>query len=205
MFLGSLNRIATALALVFLALAPCVTVAKPTKVKYAKTEVEKARGKCVGSVIGGALVGALVGRVVGGKKNTAEGAVVGAVAGSIVCAILLSNAKRKDRIIAAQIASANYQQAPYRTYFANDNGQQMTFVGRGGASEHVAAARLRPVKYTSLDGLAAASPVPLAGGQECRAINSALIDNTGNNAELPNQYVCRTAAGDWQPYGLAKA
>ena len=71
MVVGSLNRIATALALLALAFAPCSAMAKPGKVKYAKTEVEKARGKCVGSVIGGALVGALVGRVVGGKKNTA--------------------------------------------------------------------------------------------------------------------------------------
>jgi hypothetical protein len=202
---GSLNRIIAALALLCLTIAPWGAEAKPGKIKYAKTEVERARGKCVATIIGGALLGAVVGRVVGGKKNTAEGAVVGAAAGTVVCAILLSNAKRKDRIIAAQIASANYQSTPYRTYFADDNGQQVTFVGRGGASEIIAANRLQPVKYETFDGLSAASPVPLAAGQECRAINSAVEDFNGNRAGLPNQYVCRTADGNWQPYGLKKA
>ena len=202
---GSLDRIMAALALLMLTIAPWGAMAKPAKVKYAKTEVEKARGKCVGSIIGGALLGAVVGRVIGGKKNTAEGAVAGLAAGSIVCAILMSNAKRKDRIIAAQMAAATYQSTPYRTYFADDNGRQTTFVGRSGASEHFPASRLQPVKYEDMYGLSVASPVPLAGGQECRAVNSALEDYSGNSAQLPQQYVCRTAEGNWQPYGLKKA
>lgn len=200
-----IRDVAAALAIVCMAAAPSTAYAKQAKIKYAKTEVEKARGKCVAAIIGGALLGGIVGRVAGGKNNTAEGAVLGAAAGSLTCAIIMSNAKRKDRIIAAQIASATYQARPFMAEFGDDNGMPMTFQGMSGQSEHLTAQQLRPVRYAGLDGQPVASPVPEAAGHECRAVNSTLTDASGNVGALPQQYVCRSADGNWHPYGLARA
>ncbi|WP_163959214.1 hypothetical protein [Sphingomonas insulae] len=153
-------------------------VAQAEKIKYAKTEVEKARGKCVGSVLGGALLGALVGRATG-KSGLAAGAAIGAAAGAGVCALILANAKRADRIIAAQIASANYQNATYRTTFAADDGtSETTFEGRAGASESIDAVRLQPVRYMLLDGAKMESPVLAGAGQDCRPISGTLGGRT---------------------------
>lgn len=179
-----------------------IGVAHAERIRYAKTEVEKARGRCVGSVVGGALLGALVGRATG-RDNTATGALIGAAAGVGVCAIILANAKRADRIIAAQIASANFQGQPYTTTFAADDGaSMMTFEGRAGASQTIDAARLQPVRYMTLEGGRIESPVLAAGGQDCRAISASLSDGSASKAALPTQYVCRTPEGDYKPYGL---
>lgn len=179
-----------------------VGVAQAEKIKYAKTEVEKARGKCVGSVLGGALLGALVGRATG-KSGLAAGAAIGAAAGVGVCAIILANAKRADKIIAAQIASANYQNATYRTTFAADDGtSETTFEGRAGPSESIDAVRLQPVRYMSLDGAKMESPVLAGAGQDCRPISGTLGGANDVRAALPTQYVCRTPDGDYKPYGL---
>lgn len=179
-----------------------IGVAHAEKINYAKTEVEKARGKCVGSVLGGALLGALVGRATG-KGNTAAGAAIGLAAGVGVCAVILANAKRADRIIAAQIASAKFQDQPYTTTFAADDGTSMTtFEGRAGVSENIDAARLQPVRYMSLEGARMESPVLAAGQQDCRAISGSLSGTNEVKAALPTQYVCRTPDGDYKPYGL---
>lgn len=175
--------------------------AKEAKVKYAKSEVDKAAGKCVGSILGGALLGALVGRVVGGKKGTGAGAAVGAAAGTAICAILMTNAKRKDRILAAQIASANHTSRPYVTQFGDDNGQITTFAGTASASRNIDSAKLIPVRYKTEDGTEVASPVFDTGGQECRSVSSSLSSG-GNIGKLPEQMICRTADGNWQPYGV---
>lgn len=178
-----------------------IGVAHAQKIKYAKTEVEKARGKCVGSVLGGALLGAVVGRAIG-KGGTATGAAIGAAAGAGICAIILSNAKRADRIIAAQIASAANPDSPYRTTFAADDGTSvMTFEGRAGARQSIDAARLQPVRYMTLDGAKAESPVLVGTNQDCRQVTSTLAGTNGA-AALPMQTVCRTPEGDYRPYGV---
>jgi len=180
-------------------------IAYAGNIKYAKTEVEKAKGKCVGSVLGGALLGALVGRATG-KGGVAAGAALGAAAGVGVCAIILANAKRADKIIAAQIASANYQDTTYRTTFAADDGTSATtFEGRAGASESIDSVRLQPVRYMSLDGAKMESPVLAGGGQDCRPISGSLAGANDVRAALPTQYVCRTPDGDYKPYGLQMA
>lgn len=172
------------------------------KIKYEKTEVEKARGKCVKAVLGGALLGALVGRAVS-RDGALAGAGIGAAAGVGACAIIMANAKRADRIIAAQIASAQYQDADYKTSFAADDGSSMTmFEGRAGASQSIDAARLRPVRYMTLDGAQTASPVLAAGAQDCRAVSSTIGGENAARTALPTQYVCRTPEGDYRPYGV---
>lgn len=182
-----------------------IGVAHAEKIKYAKTEVEKARGKCVGSILGGALLGALVGRATG-KGNVGAGAAVGAAAGVGICAVILANAKRADKIIAAQIASAQFQDQPYTTTFAADDGTSMTtFEGRAGAAENIDAARLQPVRYMSISGAQMESPVLAAGQQDCRAISGSLSGTNDVKATLPTQYVCRTPEGDYKPYGLQMA
>ncbi len=182
-----------------------IGVAHAEKIKYAKTEVEKARGKCVGSVLGGALLGALAGRAIG-KGSAATGAAIGAAAGVGICAVILSNAKRADRIIAAQMASATFQDAPYRTTFAADDGTSMTtFEGRAGASENIDAVRLQPVRYMSLDGAKMESPVLVGADQDCRSISGSIAGTNNVQAALPSQYVCRTPGGDYKPYGLQMA
>jgi hypothetical protein len=178
--------------------------AREAKVKYAKSEVDRAVGKCVGSVIGGALLGALVGGIIGGKRGTGVGAAAGAGAGAAYCAVLISNAKRKDRIIAAQIAAGAYTNQTYTTEFGDDNGQVMHFSGSASPSRQIDSAALLPVKYKTESGEVMASPVLDTGGQECRSVNSSL-SGAGNSGALPVQIVCRTSEGNWQPYGLKLA
>lgn len=182
-----------------------VGVAWAEKIKYEKTEVEKARGKCVKTVLGGALLGGLIGRATG-KGGTLAGAGIGAAVGVGACAVIMANAKRADRIIAAQIASARYQQVAYTTTFPADDGSSMTmFEGKGGASESIDAARLRPVRYMTLDGIQAASPVLAAGRQDCRAVSSSIGGTNEARVSLPTQYFCRTPEGDYQPYDVTMA
>lgn len=178
--------------------------AKEPKIKYAKSELDRAVGKCVGSILGGALLGALVGRVVGGKKGTGAGAVVGAGAGAAICVVLVNNAKRKDRIIAAQIEAATHTKRPYTTDFGNDNGDMMHFVGTAGNDRTIDSAKLLPVKYKTQTGEEIASPVLDTGGQECRTVESTL-SGAGSATSLPDQIVCRTPQGDWRPYGMKTA
>ena len=199
------RKVALLLAVILPFCDVAIGVAHAEKIKYAKTEVEKARGKCVGSVLGGALLGALVGRATG-KGNTGAGAAIGAAAGVGICAVILANAKRADKIIAAQIASAQFQDRPYTTTFAADDGTSMTtFEGRAGASENIDAARLQPVRYMSIDGAKLESPILAAGQQDCRAISGSLSGTNDVKAALPTQYVCRTPEGDYKPYGVQMA
>lgn len=200
------TRTVAALLIVALPLPQVSTgVAWADKIKYEKTEVEKARGKCVGAVLGGALLGAVLGRVVS-RKGVALGAGIGAAAGVGACAVIMANAKRADRIIAAQIASADHQDAAYTTTFAADDGASMTtFEGRAGADEAIDAARLRPVRYMTIDGAQTQSPVLASGGQDCRAISASIAGTNDIRANLPTQYVCRTPDGDYRPYGVTMA
>jgi len=179
-------------------------VAHAANVKYAKTAVEEARGKCVAAIIGGGLLGAIVGSAVS-KKGTGAGAGIGAVAGGGACAIIMANAKKADRIIAAQIASAQHQDSVYTTTFTGDGGSATTFEGRASGSEAIDAANLRPVRYMTLDGVSTASPTLTAGAQDCRAVSSSITDGDNGRADLPMQYVCRTPSGDYQPYGVQMA
>ena len=179
--------------------------ARPAKVKYAKTEVEKAQGKCVGLMVGGTIVGGLLGALAG-KKHVGTGAGLGLTAGGVACAIVMDVAKRKDRIIAAQIAAAMYQDSQYETVLeaANENEQPVTFRGSGGQSQTIDAQQLRPVRYASVGGGKTASPVLDTGGQECRYVNSSITNAAGQSTDLPAQLFCRSG-NDWHPYGLAKA
>lgn len=192
-----------ATAMVFSMMPQAPAFAKAPKVKYAKTEVDKAVGKCVLAVLLGGVTGAVVGRVVGGKHKTDDGAIIGVVAGGAACAVMINNAKRKDRIIAAQIATADWNSKSYVTEISDDSGQIQVFTGTKGKVENLDSAKLQPVKY-KIDGQSLASPVLETGGNECRAIDSNLSGSSGPTY-LPTQYVCRTAAGDWQPYAVAKS
>jgi hypothetical protein len=185
-------------------MAPQIPIfAKAPKVKYAKTEVDQAVGKCVLAVLLGGVAGAATGRVIGGKRKTDDGAIIGAVAGGAACAVMIKNAKRKDRIIAAQIATASWKSKSYTTSIPDDDGTIQTFTGTKGDIQNLDAAKLQPVKY-KIEGASMASPVLETGGHECRAIDSNL-SGSGRQTYLPTQYVCRTAAGDWQPYAMAKS
>ena len=184
-------------ALVLVPLGAGAAIAKESRPKYAKTEVDKAVGKCVGTVLGGALLGGLL----GGKKRRAEGAVIGAAAGGAACAIIVRNAKRKDKIIAAQREAA-MRDEEYVTSFEDDKGQAVTFSGRAGELQTYDGAQLIPVRYTTLDGGKAASPVIATGGAECREVDSSLSYGDSERSGLPNQIFCRTPEGDWEPYAV---
>lgn len=173
-------------------------VSAKSKPRYAKTEADKAIGKCVGAVVGGALLGALV----GGKKNRFGGAAVGAAAGGAVCAILMKTAKKKDRIIAAQRETA-LRNTDYVTSFADDDGGVMQFSGRVGTVAEIDGDSLMPVKYAAVGGGDVISPVLETGGHECRTIDSSLTSGS-DGISLPSQYYCRTPAGDWEPYSAVK-
>lgn len=165
-----------------------------SKPKYAKSEADKAIGKCLAVVIGGALLGALA----GGKKSRGTGAVVGAAAGGAVCAVLMANAKRKDHILAAQRETAMRNES-YATSFQDDNGQPMQYRGMVSSTAEIDGGQLIPVKYKPLGGGSAVSPQLETGGHECRFVDSA-IGSAQGAAGFPSQAFCRTPNGDWEPY-----
>lgn len=165
-----------------------------SKPKYAKTEADKAIGKCVAAVIGGALIGAFA----AGKKNRGTGALVGAAAGGAVCAVLMANAKQKDRILAAQRETAR-RNALYSESFADDNGNPVLYRGQVSKTAEIDGAQLIPVKYSALGGGSAISPQLGTGGRECRFVESA-VGSAQGAAGIPAQAFCRTDAGDYEPY-----
>lgn len=170
--------------------------------KPAKTEVEKATGKCVGSVLAGALLGGLLGRAVGGKKGTAAGAAIGVAGGAAICGMLMASAKHKDRIIQAQMAAALQPGRPYTATWTDDDGRPVTYVTTAGASRTIEGSSLSPVRYPTAGG-DAVSPALDTGGRECRPVSGTMM-SVDASAATPDQLVCRTATGDWQPYAEAR-
>lgn len=188
--------------LVALAAAFSLAVTGPAlakKPKTAKTEVSKAVGKCVGLVLGGALLGALL----GGKNGRGGGAALGAGAGAAACALVVANAKRQDRIIAAQreAASAALDSGIHYASFRDDNGREVQMASR--AQDAVVTGPLVPVKY-ELDGAERVSPVLEAAAPTCRYVDSELTAADGS-AAIPRQLYCRTADNAWEPYAVGKA
>lgn len=175
-----------------------IAIAEKARVRYAKTEVEKASGKCIAAVLGGALLGGLV----GGKK----GALIGAGAGSVVCVILQVNAKNKDKIIAGQIAAAaNSENGYYSEVMMDDQNRPVGFVAQSGPSEMVEGSKLISVRYNDASSGSVISAPLDTGGQECRQVNSGMSYGENQTTLLPAQIVCRTSEGDWQPYALARS
>lgn len=186
---------ASACALALTPIGSEVAFAAKTRVKYAKTEVEKATGRCIAAVLGGALLGGII----GGKKGVA----IGAGAGSLLCVILQVNAHNKDKIIAGQIAAAaNAEDGRYTEIMEDDQKRPLAFVAQAGESQLIEGSKLAAVRYTSASAGAIASPVLDAGGQECRQVNSVMSYGDNQTTVLPAQMVCRTSEGDWQPYAL---
>jgi hypothetical protein len=168
-------------------------------VRYAKSEVQKATGKCVAAVFFGGILGGVVGGAVDGRRGAARG--LGS--GAIVCALIMSTAKRKDRIIAAQIAAASAQNGSFSTSFNDDNGRPIQLQTQASTPQTIEGARLTPVKY-EVSGGQVASPVLDTGGQECRVVSGSIAGAEGIGV-LPDQYVCRTPSGDYAPYELGRA
>lgn len=175
--------------------APAAEAKRP---KVAKTEVSKAVGKCIGLVLGGALLGGLL----GGRGGRGEGAAIGAGAGAVACALLMSAAKRQDRIIAAQRAAAAAEDGElHYTSFTDSDGKEVRVASR---SESVTVTQpLIPVKY-ELDGAQRISPELAAGTPVCRRASSELSGD-GGSASTPGQIYCRTADGSYEPYAVGKA
>jgi hypothetical protein len=168
------------------------------KPKTAKTEVSKAIGKCVGLVLGGAVLGALL----GGRNDRGKGAAIGAGAGAAACALVMANAKRQDRIIAAQRAAAQAGGADlHMASFRDDNGREVSMTSR--AQDAVISGPLIPVKYSS-NGTDFVSPELTVAAPTCRYVASELTASDGS-AAIPNQLYCRTADNSWEPYAIGKA
>lgn len=171
------------------------------RVRYAKTEMEKAVGKCVATVVLGGLAGSLVGRAIDGHRGARRGTRLGLAAGAVGCAILVASAKRADRVIAAQIAAARSRDGYYSTVYRDENGVPVQMVAQARPAQTIDASRLTPVKYESDAGVFAA-PVLDTGGQECRLVDGNLQSSQGST-RAPSQYICRTSSGDWSPYELS--
>ena len=186
---------ASAAALVLTPIGSQDAYSQPPRVKYAKTEVEKATGKCVAAVLGGALLGGLL----GGKK----GAVIGAGAGSLMCVILQVNARNKDKIIAGQIAAAAAaENGQYSEVMQDEQNRPLVFVAQAGPSQLVDGSKLMSVQYSTPGSGSVSSPSLDTGGHECRQVNSAMSYGENQTSLLPAQIVCRTSDGDWQPYAV---
>lgn len=192
-----MHRAATsALAGFALAFGPVATqaaLAKEAKVKYAKTEIEKANTACVILLLLG------VGGSIAGGKKTAKVVLPVTIA---ACVIIQAVARHKEKVLAAQRATLNAPKGTYQDTLQDQNGQSITFSGTGGANQTIDGAQLQPVKYKSIDGEQLASPVMDTGGKSCRTVSSSLSYSDGRNAGLPPQVFCRTAEGNWEPYAV---
>lgn len=195
-----MNRVVASLCLFAVCMTSSLTPATAAPSKYAKSEVDKAVAKCVGALFGGALLGGLL----GGKKDRKKGVLIGAAAGGILCAIIVRNAKRKDRILAAQRETAKNNRN-YQTVFQDDNGNSVNYVGNVREANTIDGARLQPVKYQQTDGTITHSPSLDTGGALCRQIDSSLSYGKEANSNLPSQVFCRTPEGDWEPYAVKVA
>ncbi len=177
---------------------------KEPKVKYEKTELEKASGKCLWQGIAAVFVGALVGTIVAGRKKRGKGAALGAGAGLAIagvnCALVRKAAKKKQAMIDAQIATAQFNGENYRTNIDYGDGETVTFVGERGDEEKIDGDYLRPVKFQSIAMGKTSSPVLPKGSQFCRQIDSGVIAADGSQSLLPTQLTCRDSNGDWYPY-----
>lgn len=188
---GILRRLAAGAAGLALLVAPTgVAAAKP---HYAKTEVQKAVGKCIATVMGGALLGALL-----GGRNRGRGAVIGAGVGAAACALIMAAAKRQDRILAAQQAAAR-SGSDYVDTFADENGNPMRVVSRGEAIQ--APPKLIPVAY-EVGGQKLVSPELPGPDFQCRKQSAELTGSDGTTS-VPGQIWCRTPEGDYAPYAEA--
>lgn len=183
--------VAAALALGPVAERPAV--AKPAKTKYAKTEIDKANTACAIMLLLG--VGA---SAIGGKKTARYALPVTVLA----CIVIQASARHKEKILAAQRETLNAPRKNWQETIEDSNGQDITFSGSGSTDQIVDGARLQPVKYKTIDGQQAASPVMDTGGKTCRTVTSSLSYRDGRNAMLPAQVFCRTDAGDWEPYAV---
>lgn len=194
-----LRKLLLGASIVAFAVAPVggqVALAGKARAKYAKTEVEKATGKCIAAVLGGALLGGII----GGKK----GALIGAGAGSVICVILQVNAHNKDKIIAGQIsAAANSENGYYSEIMVDNQNRPVAFAAQSGQIEMVEGSNLIPVRYNNASLGTVTSDVLDTGGQECRQVNSGMSYGENQTTLLPSQVVCRNSEGDWQPYALA--
>lgn len=175
--------------------------ARAPKVKYAKSEVDKAVGKCVGTVLGGAFLGALI----AGKKDRATGALAGAAVGGGICALIVDDAKKKDRVFEAQLRAASAQNGQHTSTFTDDAGVKTTVVASAGEAQMMPASLLVPVKYTFADSTTSLSPAIAEPEALCRMSAASIQAASQEMTKAPDQLVCRTEAGDWAPYSLMKS
>jgi hypothetical protein len=194
--------VASVFALPVQAIAADIPYQGGNQVHYGKTEVEKAHGKCVATVAGGALLGAGLGALIGGRKGAGIGAIGGGAAGATVCAVLIANAKHKDQIIRAQMAAAASPDGSYSSSWMDDKGNPVAFTAQAGAVRQVDGARLIPVRYQGANGAQMASAALDTGDRDCREVSGSFAGVKGGGL---NQLVCRTPAGDYEPYEMAKA
>ncbi|HMC93110.1 MAG TPA: hypothetical protein VKI45_11675 [Allosphingosinicella sp.] len=161
--------------------------------KTAKTEVDKAGGKCVAAIIGGAVLGALL----GGKRHRGEGIAIGIGAGAAGCAVMMATAKHRDRILAAQreAAQAGWRGVRYAV-LTDDNGHGMRLASQ--TEEAQVSGALIPARYKE-GGQKMVSPDMGEGPRQCRRVSSELTGTDGS-AKLSPQLFCRTAQGRWEPY-----
>lgn len=187
-------------ALAAIALGSAPAAAKGPK--YAKTEMEKATGKCIGSLLGGALLGAVIGRAIS-KRGAGTGAAIGAGGGAILCGVLVANAKHRDRVIQAQMTAMKDPRRLVSDTWIDADGKETTFTANAGTPLTIDGSRLRPVRYQTATGKAE-SPTLDTGNRECRMAGGSFASG-GTVTAAPAQLYCRTDAGDWQPFAEATA
>ena len=187
------------LAATFLLLSP--TLAEAQRVRAERTEMSRALRNCGRALAFGTIVGGIAGALIGGRRNRAEGLAIGAGAGAgvggIACAILIANAERQERIIAAQRLAAAGPVGQMQTQMFDDGkGGSLQIVSR--AEEVTPTARLVQVRFQTAAG-EQISPALGAGTPVCRRVHSDMVSSEGSGA-LPAQLYCRTPEGDYAPY-----
>jgi len=194
-----LKRTMTCLLAVALALGPVNALtahAKDKKLKYAKTEIEKANTACAVMLLLG------IGASVAGGKKAARIAIPLTV---VACIVIQASARHKERILATKRAALESGNREFRETFQDTDGQNITLRAKGGSEQIVDGARLQPVKYLGAEGQQMAAPAMDTGGKTCRSVGGTLSYDDGRSADLPPQVFCRTAEGDWEPYAIQTA
>ena len=171
-----------------------------------QSALDRSISQCVVTALITTLIGAAV-----NNRNRGQGARTGLAVGAVACGILLAinNERDKQQIREAQLAALNA-----------DTPQTQPFVGQDGQARVVhtsvqevampplpvtATAPTRPVAAnnpTPSTGLTTApSPDTFVG--PCRNAQSAISTAQGQTVQLSPDLYCRTAGGDWKPYGAA--
>jgi hypothetical protein len=145
----------------------------------AKSEIDRAVGRCAASVIGGALLGAIIGNNTG-RGNAGRGALIGASAGGLACTVIMAAAREKAALLDSQRAAIAAGADSRQEIRAKDGS---TIVMNNRITE-------APSVDVTVDGA--------VQSRRCKFANSTIEIADIGASELGVQKYCQSAEGTWE-------